>query len=153
MKVETDRLIVIPCSEETIKMAIQQNYEMGPHIRNHLQQLQDDPSLLLWGVWLVVRKEDQAVIGDIGFKGRPDEERIVETGYGFLEEHWNKGYATEAVEGLVQWAFQTSNVDKVIAETAFDNYGSLRVLEKLNFKKVKEQESMIYWEIKKSNDS
>lgn len=146
MELQTERLRMIPCTKETVKIANDQRYENGTQISNYLKQLNEDSSLLYWGSWLVIRKPDGMVIGDIGFKGKPDKNRTVEVGYGFLEEYWNKGYATEAVGKLIQWAFSTSKVDKVIAETLPNNYGSMRVLEKLNMKKISHSETMIYWE-------
>ena len=101
------------------------------------------------GAWYVIRKEDDIVLGDIGFKGKPNEEHTVEVGYGFIEKYWNKGYATEAVQELIDWAFQTGEVETIIAETLLDNYGSIRVLEKLHMKRVDSTETMMNWKIEK----
>ena len=59
------------------------------------------------------------------------------------------GYATEAVDGLVDWAFSMNVVDKILAETSSDNKGSIRVLEKVGMKKMTYMENMIYWELAK----
>ncbi|WP_186580221.1 GNAT family N-acetyltransferase [Aquibacillus kalidii] len=151
MELETNRLKVIPCTVDTVQFARNQNYDNGPEISTYLEQLNKDPSLQNWGSWLVVRKLDDIVIGDIGFKGKPDKSGVVEIGYGFLKEYWNNGYATEAVGALFQWALNTSKVKKVIADTMQDNYGSIRVLEKLGMKKVGYIETMIVWELSKQN--
>ncbi|MFD3449845.1 GNAT family N-acetyltransferase [Microbacteriaceae bacterium 4G12] len=153
MELETKRLRIIPCTEETVEIAISQNYDNGPQISNHLKKLKEDPTHLYWGTWLVVRKTDGIVLGDIGFKGKPDENKVVETGYGFLESYWNNGYATEAVEALIQWAFNTSQVNKIVAETLQNNHGSIRVLEKLGMKKTSMTETMINWEIDEMNST
>ncbi|MDC2865875.1 GNAT family N-acetyltransferase [Bacillus sp. BP-3] len=150
MKLETKRLTIIPCTEETVEIAINQKYDNGPQISTYLKRLKEDSSLLYWGTWLVIRKTDGVVIGDIGFKGKPDKNKAVEVGYGFLENYWNNGYATESVGALIQWAFKTSKVDRIIAETLYDNHGSIRVLEKLNMKKIDTTETMINWKIDKS---
>ncbi|KGR77105.1 GNAT family N-acetyltransferase [Ureibacillus sinduriensis] len=146
---ETDRLKIIPCTEETVQIANHQNYNNGPQITTYLQELTIDPSLLYWGCWMVVRKSDDRVIGDIGFKGKPDKNHTVEVGYGFLEEFWNKGYATEAVGALIAWAFNTARVEKIKAETLKDNHGSMRVLEKLGMHRIDVGETMVYWELDK----
>lgn len=62
----------------------------------------EDPSLLYWGSSLVVRNFNGVINGDIGFKGEPDENKVIEIGYGLLEKYWNKGYATEALGALIQ---------------------------------------------------
>ncbi len=98
MVLETDRLKIISCTVETVQITLNQNYNNGPEISNYLQQLNIYPSLLNWGSWMVVRKSDDLVIGNLGFNGKPDENGVVEIGYGFLKDYCNNGYATEAAE-------------------------------------------------------
>ncbi|MGG5252300.1 GNAT family N-acetyltransferase [Neobacillus sp. SM06] len=149
MELESSRLKIIPCTKETVQIAINQNYDNGPEIYNHLKHLMEDPSLFYWGSWIVMRKSDGVIIGDLGFKGKPDVNKTVEIGYGFLEDYWNNGYATEAVGALIQWAFSESKIEKVKAETLKENYGSIRVLEKLHLQKVDETETVFHWELSK----
>ncbi|WP_040978634.1 GNAT family N-acetyltransferase [Oceanobacillus jeddahense] len=147
MKLGTERLMIIPCTEQTITPEIKEEYTCGPHIIRHLNALKEDPALLYWGVWLVKHKSTGNIVGDIGFKGKPDENKVVEIGYGFLETCWNKGYATEALTALIHWAIHTSEVHKMIAETRLDNPASMRVLEKINMQKREQTEAMLYWEL------
>ena len=145
MKLETERLYIVPCTEESIHVANEQGYNSGPHIVGHVENVKQNKDVLPWGAWYVIRKEDDIVLGDIGFKGKPNEEHTVEVGYGFIEKYWNKGYVTEAVQELIDWAFQTGEVETIIAETLLDNYGSIRVLEKLHMKRVDSTETMMNW--------
>ncbi|MHB0799811.1 GNAT family N-acetyltransferase [Bacillus thuringiensis] len=149
MKLETERLYIVPCTEERIQIANEQGYNSGPHIVGHVENVKQDVALLPWGAWYVLRKEDDSVLGDIGFKGGPNENQTVEIGYGFIEKYWNMGYATEAVRELIDWAFKTGEVETIIAETLLDNYSSIRVLEKLHMKRVNATETMINWKIEK----
>ncbi|HDR4906225.1 MULTISPECIES: GNAT family N-acetyltransferase [Bacillus cereus group] len=149
MKLETERLYLVPCTEERIQVANEQGYNSGPHIVGHVENIKQDAALLSWGAWYVLRKEDDIVLGDIGFKGKPNENQTVEIGYGFIEKYWNQGYATEAVRELIDWAFKTGEVETIIAETLLDNYSSMRVLEKLHMKRVNATETMINWKIEK----
>ena len=149
MKLETERLYIVPCTEERIQVANEQGYNSGPHIVGHVKNVKKDATLLPWGAWYVLRKEDDSVLGDIGFKGKPNEDQTVEIGYGFIEKYWNQGYATEAVKELIDWAFKTGEVETIIAETLIDNYSSMRVLEKLHMKRVNATEMMINWKIEK----
>ncbi|MBD8077091.1 GNAT family N-acetyltransferase [Bacillus thuringiensis] len=149
MKLETERLYIVPCTEESIQVANEQGYNSGPHIVGHVENVKQDSALLPWGAWYVLRKEDDSVFGDIGFKGKPNEDQTVEIGYGFIEKYWNQGYATEAVRELIDWAFKTGEVETIIAETLIDNYSSMRVLEKLHMKRVNATETMINWKIEK----
>ncbi|MGK8428306.1 GNAT family N-acetyltransferase [Bacillus cereus] len=149
MKLETERLYIVPCTEESIQVANEQGYNSGLHIVGHVENVKQDEALLPWGAWYVLRKEDDSVLGDIGFKGKPNEDQTVEIGYGFIEKYWNQGYATEAVKELIDWAFKTGEVETIIAETLLDNYSSMRVLEKLHMKRVNATETMINWKIEK----
>lgn len=131
MKLETQRLLITPCTEEGLqRLSTSNEFKIGPHIDQYLEDLKKDPSLLGWGVWLVISKEDNTILGDIGFKGKPDSENIVEVGYGIVPSAQNKGYATEAVSEIIKWAFTFKNVEKIVAECRIDNVGSIRVLEK-----------------------
>ncbi|MBU9674467.1 GNAT family N-acetyltransferase [Planococcus sp. CP5-4] len=146
-KLETERLEIIPCTAEVTQLLQNQQYDNGPEIDRHLQELLEDPSLFAWGSWLIILKLDGQVIGDGGFKGKPDNQRQVEIGYGLLERYWNKGYASEAMNALIEWALANEQVEKVIAETERSNQASIRVLEKVKMKRTKEIGSLIYWEI------
>ena len=148
MRLITDRLLIQPVSPELNQAAIKQGYT-GPHIELYLNELEKDPSQLNWGPWFVMIKESGRIIGDIGFKGKPDEERMAEIGYGFLEEYRNQGYATESVRALIDWAFKTDEADILVAETANDNIASIKVLEKLGMQRIQEANGMIYWQLLK----
>jgi RimJ/RimL family protein N-acetyltransferase len=65
-------------------------------------------------------------------KWNPDY-RSASMGYCFEEAAWGHGYATEAARALLQWAFDTLQLNRVQAETNTRNAASARVLEKLGF--------------------
>lgn len=106
MKLETERLIITPCTEDIIPVLAEQSYKNGPQVSTHLKKIKEDPALLYWGPWLAVLKSEGTIIGDLGFKGVPDDKGSVEIGYGLLEKYWNNGYATEAVGALMAWAWR-----------------------------------------------
>ncbi|GAE24961.1 acetyltransferase [Halalkalibacter wakoensis JCM 9140] len=147
MKINTKRLTLIPCTNESLS-SIESHYPIGPHIESYVNDLEQNESLLGWGVWFVIAQEN-VVIGDIGFKGKPDSKKSVEIGYGIIEEAQNKGFATEAVQNLIQWAFAFEEVEIVKAECLEDNIASIKVLEKLGMKKVNQQDNMLEWELVK----
>ena len=141
MEIKTKRLNIKPCTRDLYES----DEEIKSHIQLYLEELESDQELFGWGVWLVFSQTDQQLIGDIGFKGKPVD-GVVEVGYGISPDEQNKGYATEAVEALVNWAFQTGKVNKIVAETLKTNEASIRVLEKLFMNKVEQDEHMVYWE-------
>jgi ribosomal-protein-alanine N-acetyltransferase len=90
-----------------------------------------------WLLWFVLLQpgpqERRIVIGTAGLKGPPDETGAVEVGYSIVEGHQRRGYATEAVGRLIQWAFDHEAVQRVVAHTMPELTPSIRVLEKLGF--------------------
>lgn len=149
MKLQTQRLQIITCTVESLSTFSTDDYEIGPHINMYIKELKKDSTLLGWGVWLVIDKENNKIIGDIGFKGKPNSESTVEVGYGISPLARGKGYATEAVEELIDWAFTFNSVNRVVAECLIDNIPSIRVLEKLNMNKIETKNDMFIWELKK----
>lgn len=84
----------------------------------------------LYAVWFMELNGKR--IGDLCFKGL-GEDGVVEIGYGNYTGFEGKGYMTEAVMVLVQWASRQPGVLRIGAETDKDNKASQRVLEKTGF--------------------
>ena len=94
-----------------------------------------------WGFWYFTipptdESEPLLAIGNGGFKGGPDALGTVEIGYSVLEEYQRRGYASEAVEALVAWAFLQRGVRRIVAETYPVLIGSIGVLLKTGFRQV-----------------
>ena len=73
------------------------------------------------------------LIGVGGFKGAPDLAGYVEIGYSIVASHHGQGYATEAVGGLLEHAFNDPRVKTVFGHTLPSLAPSIRVLEKAGF--------------------
>lgn len=67
-------------------------------------------------------------------KWNPDY-RSAAMGYCLADAAWGQGFATEAAGALLQWSFDTLNLNRVQAETDTRNAASARVLEKLGFRR------------------
>jgi RimJ/RimL family protein N-acetyltransferase len=63
---------------------------------------------------------------------------VVEIAYGVASEHQGKGYATEAAEALVTYAFGSGQVRVVRAHTLAESNASTRVLTKCRFRRIGE---------------
>jgi ribosomal-protein-alanine N-acetyltransferase len=76
---------------------------------------------------------DAAFLGWCGLsRWNPDFHSAALT-YCLHEAAWGQGYATEAAGALLQWAFDTLDLNRVQAEADTRNAASARVLEKLGF--------------------
>ncbi len=97
--------------------------------------------------WLIVVSGG---VGLAGFKGVPDEQGIVEIGYGITPDYRRKGYMTETVRALIDWAFEHPDCLAVIAPgTLKSNPASNRVLEKVGMSVYDETEDALSWRIDK----
>ena len=86
----------------------------------------------------LVQQADNAVVGSCGFKGPPTTEGVVEIAYGINPDYQGRGYATEAVQALVSYAFSNSKVRVVRAHTLTEANASTRVLTKCGFRRIGE---------------
>jgi RimJ/RimL family protein N-acetyltransferase len=95
------------------------------------------------GLFTVVRKKDERILGRVGFLLWDSErwmnghlERIeppfeTEIGWTLGREFWNRGYATEAALACRDLAFGELGLDRVISLIASENHASVRVAEKI----------------------
>jgi RimJ/RimL family protein N-acetyltransferase len=81
----------------------------------------------------VDRVADGAFIGWCSLTRWNPDYRSASMGYCFDDACWGHGYATEAARAILQWAFDTLDLNRVQAETDTRNAASGRVLEKLGF--------------------
>ncbi|GMA21647.1 acetyltransferase [Arsenicicoccus piscis] len=81
----------------------------------------------------VDRREDAAFLGWIGLQRWDPVSRKANLGYVLAEDAWGHGYATEAGQALLDWAFPAMNLNRVSAQADTRNRASGRVLEKLGF--------------------
>jgi RimJ/RimL family protein N-acetyltransferase len=108
------------------------------------RELLNAPHLAGWFPWYwVLRPKDDPggatrsakLVGAGGFTGPPEDGRV-EIGYHVQAGHRRRGYAAEAVQALLEWAFGHPEVEEVMAEAAADNGASIGLLEKLGFSRV-----------------
>ncbi len=81
------------------------------------------------------RGADGAFIGWCSLSRWNPDHRSAAMGYCLHDAAWGHGYATEAAGAVLQWAFETLDLNRVQAETDTRNAGSARVLEKLGFRR------------------
>lgn len=70
----------------------------------------------------------------------------VEIGFRFFNSHQGKGYATESTSQLVEYAFNVLGAKKVKTRCFKQNIPSARLIERLGFLKVREDQTHYYFE-------
>ena len=86
-----------------------------------------------FGLWLAERSEDGVPIGMCGLVKRdtlPD----VDLGFAFLPAYRGNGYAFEAAQAAIDFAWERLGLARIVAITAPDNDDSVRLLERLGFR-------------------
>ena len=81
--------------------------------------------------FLIVREQDDRIVGACGFKTAPTDGRV-EVGYGVAVSARGQGAATEALKLLVVKAFE-AGATEILAEVVPDNHASVKVVEKNGF--------------------
>jgi ribosomal-protein-alanine N-acetyltransferase len=87
----------------------------------------------LWGAR--VRDDDRELCGFAGywyFRDPP----VLELVFAVAEPRWGRGFATEMAGGLVAYGFDALGLREIRASADAPNAGSLRVLEKVGFRRL-----------------
>jgi RimJ/RimL family protein N-acetyltransferase len=168
--VETERLILYPLTYNQLVKYIGIDHSLeaelrlnetsrtiSPELKEALEQtilpnVADTSKNYLYStLWTVISKADSRMVGDLCFIGEPNADGEVEIGYGTYDGFQGKGFMTEAVGGMIRWAEAQPKVASVKASTDKDNAASIKVLERNNFVKVGETDTLLCWKLILSN--
>lgn len=167
MKLETERLELLPLDSKDLFLSTENFQDMEKNLglsitdtklheemqyamEVRLKKVLADEENYLWLTnWAVVLKEENCIVGFIMIKGCPNETGEVIVGYGIEPKYRCKGYASEALKGLIEWIFKNPKAKSVIADTEKMNVPSHKVLEKIGAINYKETDDLIWWEIRK----
>lgn len=165
--IETERLILKPLTYEQLEKYIKCDnsleIELGLNktsrtISSELKEAFEQTILpnvadksknyLYSTLWTAISKVDNKMIGDLCIVGEPNADGEIEIGYGTYEEFQNKGFMTEIVGGIIEWTKTQPLVKSIIASTNKTNKASFKVLEKNNFIKIDQTETLFNWKLK-----
>jgi RimJ/RimL family protein N-acetyltransferase len=121
--------------------------DWDPHVLEFLlRQIAAQPETEGWTRYLALRHGDsggRTLIGTVGAippgtemaHAAPGE---IEVGYGVLPAFQQRGFATEALAGMMEWVCSRMRVDAFVAQTFPQLAASIRVLEKSGFERAGE---------------
>ena len=149
--IETSRLKLVPCELAHFEALIDDESRLAPMLQVELapewlgfearaamrpasDYLKAHPSALGWWTYLFIHKPDNTLIGLGGFKGEVDAEGMVEIGYEIAPSYRRRGLASEASEGMIDYAFAQPAIKRVDAHTLPERNASTGVLEKVGMK-------------------
>jgi ribosomal-protein-alanine N-acetyltransferase len=156
LELETDRLILRPLVESDWDLAVEMFTD--PEVMKFVAEVSSEENVAeemkayvrrgaggRIGVWCVLCRQTDEKLGTAILLPMPIEEDDtdwsllqedrypdveIEVGYILKRSAWGNGYATEACRRLVQFAFEETELDEVVAVTDPDNAVSQRVLRK-----------------------
>ena len=100
-------------------------------LQEYVKQISNNPCEILLGLF---RKIDNKHVGNIKIGNINWIHRVGDMGILIGEkECWGKGYATEAIKIMVDYAFNVLNLHKIIAGCYSPNQGSIKAFQKSGF--------------------
>ncbi|MEU0103284.1 GNAT family N-acetyltransferase [Streptomyces sp. NPDC006267] len=98
-----------------------------------------------FGDYEIRRRVDGRAIGGVGFHGPADENGSVTIGYGIVPSARGRGYASEALRGLLLFA-RAHGVTRVKGDADHDNIASQHVMTAVGMRPTGEDERVRYFE-------
>ena len=104
--------------------------------------INSDPGIIgEWFQFAVALKGSNRFIGDIGLKPIKVPDGQFMLGYSLFPNFEGKGYMTEALRTLINYAFSTLGQNKALAYVDARNERSIRLLKRLGFEELKRWEN------------
>ena len=101
--------------------------------RNHINKLNngiDNNESIFWGI---TRLNNDAIIGTICLWNISKENDTAEVGFGPMPHYQGKGIMKEAFAKVIQYAFETLKLKKLVGWAHHENIHSISLLSKSNF--------------------
>jgi len=86
-----------------------------------------------WLIWAIEQRVTRRVIGSIGIWNFNEDQTSAELRYGIATEFQGKGYMSEALVRVTEYAFATLQLAVLEAYTEAENTPSRRLLERIGF--------------------
>lgn len=95
--------------------------------------------------WTIVKKEDNKILGCIYLNIHDKKARTAGIDYWIREDEWGCGYVTEAAQRILEFAFDTLNLNRIESCGAKDNPGTWKVMEHIGLKYEGERQSGAFY--------
>jgi RimJ/RimL family protein N-acetyltransferase len=88
-----------------------------------------------WYQFVLIEKESQKIIGDLGIHFWDKENKQVEIGCTLNKNYQKKGFAIESLKRVIDYLFNELNKHRIITSIAPENEDSIRLVERIGFRK------------------
>jgi ribosomal-protein-alanine N-acetyltransferase len=150
LRIETERLIIRPYTTSDLEQSfhLMQDKELFTFLEFDVMSYDDYVGLFHWLIqsyettleedfkysFAILSKDTNTMIGWCGVGGLDFNKDDKEVFYLIGREHWNMGFASEAISAFVQYCFNTLNQHRLVAKVNKDNIASKKIIERLGFK-------------------
>ena len=86
------------------------------------------------GVWAVVERDTEQVVGTILLKPLPPTDLQIEVGWHLVRRVWGKGYASEAARVVMRYGFVDLRLDYILAVIKPENVRSAAVARRIGMR-------------------
>lgn len=139
---ETDRLLLRKVTRQDLddvfefssdpkvaqRMTWEKNDSKEETLSNFLQPTVDGYKDGQSGVWAIVYKESEKVVGTCSLVDWSNEHQKAEIGYVLNREFWGAGIATEALKEVLSYGFGALQLNRIEGGCDVDNIGSEKVM-------------------------
>ena len=110
----------------------------GPNpLRHRIPRVKKDPAFAEIGLVLAIT--DGEIVGSAGFHDYPDENGMIEIGFGIVPEKQRQGYGLELLHGMWREIAKRTDVKVLRYTVSPENDASMHIIKKLGFEQVGEQ--------------
>ena len=88
-----------------------------------------------WFQFVIIEKVTHKIVGDLGIHFLDIENKQVEIGCTLNKYFQNQGYATESIKRVIDYLFSELKKHRIIASIDPDNKNSIRLVERIGFRK------------------
>lgn len=138
-KTDYDDICEYGCDEET-----GQYMTYWPKTKEQIKEFIDEcvssinSDKTTWYEFVMQLKDGSKVIGNITLEIR---EAVAVIGWISNKKYWNNGYMSEAVNAVINYAFQPLDIHRIIATCTEKNVASFKVMEKCNMLNIKTEKN------------
>ena len=146
MVIETDRLQIVPLTWKDVKVIHEMNRipevaqyntigipegikEMRDLLAPTIEEMEKEAPQKFG--WTIREGETYVFMGEMGLSLSSPKYKRGEIHYSLLPSFWGKGYATEAVQALISFGFESLELHRIEAGVATGNIKSIQLLERV----------------------
>ncbi len=148
MKLETDRLLIRPISQTDKEAVFEYRSDKETNkYQGWIPETVNDVEIFIgkvakqinetetWFQFVIIEKDSEKIIGDIGVHFFGDENKQVEIGCTLNKLFQSKGCATESIKCLIDFLFGNLNKHRIITSIDPENKNSIKLVERIGLRK------------------